>query len=401
MKIKKLIGDVPLNRDLTLLLAIGGLYSISVALSNTFVNVYIWKQSGHFYDIGLYNLYIVLFQPLTFYISGRMTKLIDRVIVFRIGVACLTFFYFFVLFAGDKAVDLIFYLGAIQGVGYGFYWLAYNVLTFEITEPENRDFFNGFLGILSSFGGMIGPFLAGYIISHMAGNNGYTIIFTISLLLFAVAVVLSFLIGKRPAPGKFHFWRIFAERKRNRNWSLITTAHIFQGLREGVFVFIVSLFVYISTGSELALGTFGLINAGVGMLMYYLAARFIKKQWRNAAVLIGGIGLFLSVFLLVFQVSFTTLILYGICSAIFFPILLVPYISVTYDVIGKSWKAAEMRVEYIAVRDVFLNSGRTISIAIFLAVISCFDIETSLSWLLIILGSAQCFIYVCLKRIRL
>lgn len=87
MKIGKLIGDVELTKDLKILLVTGGLYSLSVALSNTFVNVFLWKQSGEFRDLGLYNLAIILLQLFTFTLAGRWAKKIDRVIVFRIGVA--------------------------------------------------------------------------------------------------------------------------------------------------------------------------------------------------------------------------------------------------------------------------------------------------------------------------
>ena len=72
-----------------------------------------------------------------------------------------------VLITGTNANRFLILLGAILGIGYGFYWLAFNVLTFEITEPETRDFFNGFLGVLNSVGGMIGPLLAGVIISPL------------------------------------------------------------------------------------------------------------------------------------------------------------------------------------------------------------------------------------------
>ena len=43
--------------------------------------------------------------------------------------------------------------------------------------------------------------------------------------------------------------------------------------------------------------------------------------------------------------------------AIAYPILLVPYISITYDVIGRAWNAAEMRVEYIVVREIYIHFG--------------------------------------------
>ncbi|MFL6559856.1 MAG: MFS transporter, partial [Bacillus sp. (in: firmicutes)] len=132
----KILGDVKLTKDLLLLLIIGGLYSLSVALSNTFVNIYLWKQTGKYSDIALFNLSIVILQLLTFILAGRWAKKIDRVIVLRIGVVFLALFYVMVLIAGTKASTYLLLLGSLLGVGYGFYWLAYNVLTFEITEPE-------------------------------------------------------------------------------------------------------------------------------------------------------------------------------------------------------------------------------------------------------------------------
>src|SRR6478672_10262932 len=107
LKKYKILGDVELTRELTLLLMIGGLYSLSVALSNTFVNIYLWKQSGEFSDLAFYNLSIVVLQPITFILAGRWAKKIDRVIVLRIGVIFLALFYFTVLTVGQNAYDFL------------------------------------------------------------------------------------------------------------------------------------------------------------------------------------------------------------------------------------------------------------------------------------------------------
>lgn len=400
-KVKKLLGDIELTKDLTLLLIIGGLYSLSIALSNTFVNIYLWKQSGELADLGLYNLSIVVAQPLTFILAGRWAKKVDRVIVLRIGVIFLALFYVTVLFVGTRASDYLLLLGALLGIGYGFYWLAYNVLTFEITEPDTRDFFNGFLGILGSVGGMIGPFAAGFIISRLEKFTGYTVVFGLSLGLFAVAVFLSFSLKRRPAQGKYWFQRIITERKHDKNWRMITNAHFFQGLREGVFVFIVSVFVFIATDSEMALGTYGLINSGISFLAYYFVSRMLKKELRKKAILIGGLMLFAAIFLIVFDPTYTRLLLYAALIAVAYPLLLVPYSSMTYDVIGRGWKAAEMRIEYIVVRELFLNMGRIFSILLFLGAITLFNEERIIPILLVILGSGHTLIYLFIRQITL
>lgn len=90
---KRIIAYIHTHRQLFLLLAIGGLYSLSIALSNTFVNVYVWKKVNSFHALGVYNLAIVTWQPLAFIVAGKIAKKIDRVIVLRMGVTFLALFF--------------------------------------------------------------------------------------------------------------------------------------------------------------------------------------------------------------------------------------------------------------------------------------------------------------------
>lgn len=398
--LKAILGNVDVNRDLIKLLIISGLYALSVALSNTFVNVYLWKQSGEFVDIALYNLSAVIMQPLAFILAGKLAKKVDRVIVLRLGVIFLSVFFITVLLVGEKASTYLLLLGGVLGVGAGFYWLAFNVLTFEITEPDTRDFFNGFNGLLGSLGGMIGPITAGFIISRWENFTGYTVIFSLSLGLFIGAVVMSLFLKRRPAKGTYSFKRIIQERKKNSNWKNITNAHIFQGLREGTFVFVIAVWVFVTTESELALGTFNLIFSSVSFAFYYLATRFIKPHHRKKAILFGGLVVYLAIYLILFDLTYMKLMIYAGIIGLAYPILYVPYISLTYDVIGKGWKAAEMRIEYIVVRELFLNIGRIISILLFLATITFFDQEKSIPILLMVIGAGHLVIWFFIRKIN-
>ncbi|MGP4065074.1 MFS transporter [Oceanobacillus sp. M65] len=390
-----------INKDLLFLLVIGGLYSLGIFLSNTFVNIYLWKQSGDYITIAIYNLAIYLFQPATFILAGKLAKKVDRVVVLRLGVIFLSIFFLSVLLIGEQASKYNFLLGSLLGIGYGFYWLAFNVLTFEITEPETRDFFNGFLGVLQSFGGMIGPLLAGIIIARMEANIGYTTIFTISFILFILAVACSFFLNRRRAEGSFHFRRILQERHHNKNWRRILHAHTFQGLREGIFAFIISIWVFLITQSEFSLGMFNLVLSGLSFVFYFIATKFIKNKLRKKAILLGGLILFFSTFIILFNLGYVQLIIYAVFIGIAYPIINVPYVSMTYDVIGKAWKAKEMRVEYIVVRELFVNLGRVASIVLFLGAVMLFPAKQVIPVLLIILGSGHLIIYFFVKNIYL
>jgi MFS transporter, YQGE family, putative transporter len=396
---KKFMEDDQYPRDLFLLLFVGGLFTLSTALSNTFVNIFLWKQSGELTDIAFYNLSIVIMQPIAFYLAGWFAKKIDRVIVLRIGVVILALFYIGVLFLGSLASHFLVALGTMLGFGLGFYWLAFNVLTLEVTEPETRDFFNGYLGVLNSLSGMIGPLSAGFIITRMDKHLGYETIFTISMILFLIAVVISFFLKRRKADGHFGLKEVFQERKENRAWFQLLNAHFFQGLREGTFIFLIVIWVYTSSKSEFALGTFGFVQSVVSFIGYYIVSHYLKPWHRKKGIFAGGLLLFISPFMLLVPVSFTLLIIYGISVSIAYPLLLVPYVSLTYDIIGKCRGIYEKRIEYIVVREFFLNAGRIISILTFLVVINFLSEERGIPLLLPILGAGHFLIYFCLRNI--
>ena len=388
------------NRDLILLIVIGGLYALGIFLSNTFVNVYLWRQTNDYLTIATYNLAIFILQPLTFIAAGKLAKKIDRVIVLRLGVTFLALFFLTVLFLGEHAAHFNIILGCLLGIGYGFYWLAFNVLTFEITEPETRDYFNGFVGALESFGGMVAPVVAGAIIAKLATNIGYMTVFAISLSLFLLAIICSMFLQRRNAEGKYHFKEVFKELNENKDWKNIVFANFFLGIREGIFIFVITIWVFVITQSEFALGIFHLTLNGVSLLSYFLVVKVLRPSKRKIALFIGSVIISFSIFILVFQLSYPILILYAFTIGLAYPILDVPYNSVTYDVIGVSNYAKEWRIEYVVVFEMFVNLGRVLSIAIFIVMFLLFG-EPAIRYLLIIMSQSYLFLYYFMRKVHI
>lgn len=398
--VKQYMEKKNIEPDLLLLLVIGGLYALGISLSNTFVNVYLWRQSENYLTIAVYNFAICFVQMFTFIVAGKWIKRIDRVIVLRLGVTVLALFFICVLMLGKQAPVYNMLLGGLLGAGYGLYWLAFGVLTFEITEPGTRDFFNGSLGILESFGGMAGPLVAGYVISRMSDFNGYTAIFILSFLLFLCAVISSFFLKRRQAEGKYYFWHVLKERSRDRNWHRILIAHFLQGLREGIFFFIITIWIFLVTNSELGLGMFNLLLSGMSLIVYFAAARWIKTNWRKKAIFIGGLLLYVSTFLIIDPAGRTHVYVYGVLIGLAFPLLRVPFSSLTFDVIGQAKQIAERRVEYIVARELYANMGRLLSIAVFIVSVLLFEPDQFIPILMIVFGSGHFFIYFAIRNIH-
>lgn len=111
--------------------------------------------------------------------------------------------------------------------------------------------------------------------------------------------------------------------------------------------------------------------------------------------------MYISIFIILFNVNYLLLILYAIVIGIAYPIINVPYVSLTYDVIGKAWKAGELRIEYIVVRELFLNVGRIVSVLIFLLGVSLFDAEKIIPILLVVFGAGHLIIYLYVRNISM
>lgn len=386
------------DRDLMLLIFIGGLYALGIFLSNTFVNVYLWRQTNDYLTIATYNLAIFIFQALTFIVAGKLAKKIDRVIVLRLGVIFLSLFFLTVLFLGQHAAYFNMLLGCLLGIGYGFYWLAFNVLTFEITEPDTRDFFNGFMGVLESFGGMIAPIVAGAIIAKLETNIGYTTIFSISLGLFLLAVLSSMFLKRRKAQGKYQLKQVFSELTTNHNWKNIVFANFFLGLREGIFVFVITIWIFLVTSSELALGVFHLTLNGVSLIGYFLIIKFLQPIMRKHALLIGSVVISFSIIILTVHLSYVTLITYALVIGLAYPLFNVPYNSMTYDVIGKSRQAKDWRIEYVVIFEIFINLGRVLSVCIFIIAYLLFG-DTAIRYLLLVISQSYLVIFYYLRKV--
>jgi YQGE family putative transporter len=395
-----LFGEAFISRDLMILLVIAGLYALSAALSNTFVNIYLWKQNSTYLTIALFNLFIYISQQGIVILAGRWAKQVDRVIVLRSGVIALSFFYCMVLLLGEQASQWAPALGALLGIGSGLYWLAFNVLTFEVTEPDTRDIFNGFFGLLTSLAGMIGPFFAGGLISRLAGTKGYTVIFALSLLFFVMAVVLSFLLKRRSAKGRFRLGVVLRWKQISTGWRSVLAACAAQGLREGTFLFLIMIWVFEATQSELALGTFGLVTSGLSLIFYYVAGRFITPGQRQTVILFSALLLAGAVWFIAFEMSFTRLLIYGVLMSIAYPLMMVPFLSLSFDVIGQSKDVTKWRIEYIVARELFLNGGRFLSVLLFMASIMIWAPERVFPFFILAIGHVQFLLYFFIRHIK-
>ncbi|OBZ11838.1 MFS transporter [Bacillus sp. FJAT-27264] len=382
----------------SLLLGVNGLFLLAGALSGTFLNVYLWKSRQDYMMIGWFTVAQQIALGLSFWLAGKWVKERNKMSALRLGIAVSGLFYLIVLGIGGNAIQYIWPLGLLLGVAIGLFWLAFNIVYFEITDAKNRDFWNGWMGLLGSLTGIVGPWLSGWLISSLSGERGYRTVFMISLGIYGAAVVLSFFLKKRKSEADYGWLEPWRQLKSSGQWRRVAAGLFFQGLREGVFSFLIGLLVFVAAKEESKLGQFALVTSAVSLVSYWVAGKFFKPIYRSAGMLIGGVLLVGVITPLLWQVNYGTLLIMGIGTSLFIPLYMLPMTSTSFDLIGESEESVSNRVELVVLRELSLMSGRLLGILVFVGVLSVSRSPRTITVLLLVLGAAPLGSWLILRR---
>ncbi len=370
---------------------VSGIFTLSISLSNTFVNVYLWKVDRSYGAIGWYNLTVYCFIPATFVLAGWIAKQVHSGLTLRIGIGLHAVFYLTAL-VGDVAIARWpAVLGAIMGIAAGFYWCSFNELSLLVTETGSRDRFYGLNGVMGAVAGMVAPPLAGYLIStedRFGGLTGYHWTFGLSFALFVVAVIFSFKLKVHNSGARLSASAALAAL-RVRPWRMILFGCAVYGLREGVFLFLIGLLMYIATGSEWKLGEFVLLQSALSSISFFVVSRLVDHRRRLKSMTVGAICMALAALLFLLPIRATLIVWYGSLIAVSLPLFLVPLQGFVFDSISNLPRTNEFHMEYIISREIFENAGRVLGIAAFIALVEIRPTPRAIATFAVMLGFVQ------------
>lgn len=299
------------------LIGVNGCFLFAGFLSGAFVNVFLWKQSNSLLPLALFNVTQFLLIPLVFWWASRIEKL-TYVTSIRIGLLFNALFYGVVLAFQYQTNPYL--MGMLLGLGTGCYWYGFNILSFRIVKGAERPKFNSLMGVIAAISGVLSPILSGFLISRLP-VIGYTVVFAISLCVLGISFCISFWIPGEQAQQSLAA-PLFA--RKHPNWSRALLTNVFEGMREGVFVFFAAILVFMATGSEWALGKFTAWTALLSTLSFYAVGKWMRVNWYNESMMISSILSTAVISVFMWGTTPFTILLYGIVTAIFTPLFAVP-----------------------------------------------------------------------------
>lgn len=373
-----------MSKDIKILLFISALFSLTMGLSSIFINVFFWRETRSFITIAIYNLMQYILGSITFIGAGWLAKKKNSIWPLRMGLLIFLIFFSILLAFGNKGIYYIYLLGAIFGIASGFYWLAFNTLSFDLTSVNNRDTFNGYNGGFVGIASAVAPISSGFIISRFEGVKGYYVVFIASLCLFLLLFIISNFLKAPSHSSNLNFNKIFSNNCND--WKCIRVATLLWGFRDIVIIFIINILIILATGSELSLGEFSLTGALISSGAFIMVQRIIKPNKRKLSIYIGVFGSYGALLGLFIGINYSTLLIYTILNSFFLPFYVIQFSSATFNVINRT-NEEESNVEYMINRELVLNYGRIISTSLLLILFSSFKDMKMLKFFLLFIGA--------------
>lgn len=342
------------------------LFVAGVGLSTTFVNVYLWRNGGGLAVVARYHVALFVAFLFSAVAAGYVATRFDRVATLRLGVALHAAFFMAVLALGARAAALAVPLGALLGVGMGFYYLGASVLIFDFSDAGSAHHLVGWVDQARLAGMTLTPFLAGWAIDRLPSGHGYRLVFAVSAALFLVAIFVSRrLTAAAPDHGGLPLRTAVLAGGRPR-WGSYLQAQGWRGLRDGVFLFLAGILVFERTRDEWTLGLFALGTGAVTWLSTYWVGSRASARRQPAFLTIGVAGSVAAAAALVFVPGWIGIVVFGLLESIFLPLVAVPFSAVSYGITAADRAGGPMRVAYMVAREIPLNLGRLTGVALLL-----------------------------------
>ncbi len=375
-----------MSKKAKILLVISGLFTLAMGLSNVFVNIFLWKNSNDFVVIAKYNLMHYIFVPITFILGGWITKGKNGVWSLRLGIIFFVIFFLLILILKESIMNYIYPLGVLFGIAAGFYWVAFHVLSFDFTSTDNRDTFNGFNGSVAGVCGAIAPITSAFIIARN-NSKGYTIVFAMSLAIFVVLILVSLLLRSKEYYGKKLDFRCVL-RAHCDGWKELRRSITVWGIRDVVIGFLISILLFKTAGTELAVGKLSTLAALILSCAYIAEQKLIKPKRRVFSMYMGAILMFIGVLGLVIKINYGTLLFYILLDALFLPFFMVPLSSASFNIVNRNHEE-DLRIEYVINKEIALNTGRIASTVLLILLLSYIKYDRAMNYFLLFIGSAQ------------
>ncbi len=354
----------PLNTPTKRLLWTYGGSNVASALASTFVNLFVFVVSGQLRALAIFNGAYFLSLTFVFYGVAWLFKRRTPLYSYQWGLVLTTLFYTTLLALLSRASHYIVWLGLFYGLAQGVFWFGVNLMTFDTVPARQRIRFYGVSSALGSVTGILGPLAGGALVSLVPGLAGYVLLFALTAVVYGATLLLSLKVLPGPPLGAIPLGYSLMLPWRNRLWNQTFWSLVIRGTREGITGLAGVFLVYIATHQPWAVGLYGGVTALVRTGTSLWVPRWVTPARRVHALWIGTLGMTAAALILLIHTTWPYVFSYGVLTGLTMPWYMIPNAAIPLDVMDQDPDIARHRVAFTLSREIGLNVGRLLSIAL-------------------------------------
>lgn len=367
-----------------------------------FVNLYLWVNSLDINDLIEYQLFSSLTVMPGFLVMLKYASRLRNADIYRLGIVAYILFIATLIVLQEKSVYYSWLLGVESGIAAGFLYAGYNSLTYQEINQKNRILFNSWRSLFSNAVGILAPFVLGFIIVFFNHRGGYLIAYVVLL-----GILLYQLLNSMKITGNDHKSRIrlgssFKIAFSNKNYPYIAGADVFWTMTGVIRGIVISIFLFISSGSALIVTSFWVLVASSQMIASFAVRRFMHGKLVSLAGLSNLVNI-LSSLGIVFYYNLAILAIFGILYGFSSTITGVSYSTASMDVIDTDLNPKENQYHYIIMREYVLVFARLIGFGLTFYLFSRMNLDVAMRDLIVIsalLSLATWFVVFAFYRLR-
>jgi YQGE family putative transporter len=346
-------------------------FGVASPLLTLFTNAFLWRQSYDLVSIALYNAFWMAGLAIAFILNGYLLRAVRLAWLYATGLviqsaSCTLLF-------GLETVGLreVLAIGMVSGMAAGIYWSNRNLLSLQITQGPQRDYFCGVESALGTLLAVLSPAVFGWFL-QLGIDEGRLGVVERYRLLAIVTVAVQGLGAWYIVRAGFDDYvpRGFFVWGASSLWNRVRTFTAVKGVAEGSAMFIPTLIILRLVGQEGAVGvTQSLSMVFTSCALYLIAAR-MKVASRGAVLRLGVGGMVLGGVILSCLYSEAGALAYLFLETLGVQILWVAANPIMLDAINGDQGESADHYRYIVDRELFLNLGRIVGVCV-VVILSC------------------------------
>jgi len=381
-----------LSREAGVTLFNHGIYQFGNALAAILVNLYLWRLTNDLWVNGMFNLITLAAAPAASVYIGKLAKLKDLLLAYRLGIGLTALFYLGILIAGERMADYYVGFALLKGISTAFYWLGHFTLINDVTDHDNRHRYLGVNLTITNLSMLAGPAAAGALVEWSGGMQGYAFVYLLAFAMFVYASVNSFRMKKRATHHKTYYLKYaFRIMRKYPAFGRSLAGWFLFGLPQGILGYIPAILLFQAVPKESFVNYMNVAFLGVTMLSGLVLARWGRAEWNDFYLAAAAIGFIAGVIPLFMGVQLWTVILFMAVFSLVKPLQNNAYTSHYYKLSGELPLKEHFKVESVVLREIFTNAGRGTGVAIYMLIPGSLT-DSPIAWMLMAIALLQLLI---------